>query len=63
MSAPDVAVRAIDRLRSARDRIELALRPPGERITITRHAAESILGDLHVAARLVRVLAERDHER
>ena len=53
-----VAARAIARLRSSRDMIELALRPPGARVTITRPAAESILDDLGVVARLVRAMAE-----
>jgi len=49
---------AIDRLRDARDTIELAMRPPGERITITRQAAEAILNDLGIVACLIRKSAE-----
>ena len=49
---------AIDLLRDARDEMELALRPPGERITITRQAAEAILDDIGAAARLIRKMAE-----
>lgn len=49
---------AIDFLRDTRDTIELAMRPPGERITITRQAAEAILNDLGVVARLIRKMAE-----
>jgi hypothetical protein len=49
---------AIDLLRDMRDVIELAMRPPGELITITRQDAEAILDDLGAVARLVRKLAE-----
>jgi hypothetical protein len=49
---------AIDLLRDMRDAIELAMRPPGELITITRQDAEAILDDLGAVARLVRKMAE-----
>jgi hypothetical protein len=52
------AARAIARLRNARDEIELALRPPGERITITRQALESILDDIAVTGVCIRRMAE-----
>ena len=54
------AWRAIDRLRNARDELELAARPPGELVTISRKAAEAILDDVGVVARLIRRMAERD---
>jgi hypothetical protein len=60
MSASDAAVRAIARLRNSRDEVELALRAPGELITISRKAAEAILDDVGVVARLIRRMAERD---
>jgi len=49
---------AIDLLRDARDAIELAMRPPGELITITRQDAEAVLDDLGAVARLIRKMAE-----
>jgi hypothetical protein len=59
MSAPDAAVRAIARLLSMRDELELAGRAPGERATITRQAWDSILDDVAVVGRLIRKMAER----
>jgi hypothetical protein len=59
MSASDAAVRAIARLRNARDEVDLVLRAPGELLTISRHAADAILDDLGVVARLIREMAER----
>ena len=53
------AARAIAHLRTARDTLELAARPPGEFVTISLRDLESILNDLHVVARLIRKLAER----
>jgi hypothetical protein len=58
VSTPDAAVRAIARLRNARDELELAARPPGQLVTIGRPTVERVLDDLHVAARLIRKLAE-----
>jgi hypothetical protein len=52
------AWRAIDRLRNARDELELAARPPGELVTISRKAAEAILDDIAIAGRLIRRMAE-----
>jgi hypothetical protein len=52
------AARAIDRLRDARDGLELALRPPGNFPAVSRQVLESILDDLGVAARLIRKMAE-----
>jgi hypothetical protein len=49
------AWRAIDRLRAARDELEMALRPPGEIPAISRQVLESILDE---AGRLIRKIAE-----
>jgi len=59
MSAPDHAVRAINRLVSARYELELAMRAPGEIISITRQSLDSVLNDLGIVERLIRELAER----
>jgi hypothetical protein len=59
MSSPDLAVRAINLLRDARDAIELAVRPPGELVTISRKDAEAILDSIGVVARAIRRMAER----
>jgi hypothetical protein len=56
------AWRAIDRLRNARDEIEMALRPPGEIPAISRQVLESILDDVVVAGRLIRKIAECHEE-
>jgi hypothetical protein len=56
-----VACRAIDHLRSVRDAVELAMRPPGDRVTITRQVAEAILDDLGIASCLIRRMAEHGH--
>jgi hypothetical protein len=56
------AQRAIDRLRNARDEIELALRAPGEIVTISRKATEAILDDIGVVARAIREMAEHSRE-
>jgi hypothetical protein len=52
------ATRAIARLRDVRDKIEIAARPAGGIVVITRDAAESIISDLGIVARCVRELAE-----
>lgn len=52
------AGKAIDRLRDARDTIELALRPPGELPAVTRTTLEALLDDVIVAGRLIRKMAE-----
>jgi hypothetical protein len=53
------AARAIARLLTVRDELELAGRPPGDSVTISRQAAEAILNDIGIVARLIRELAER----
>jgi hypothetical protein len=58
-----VAWRAIDRLRNARDELELAARPPGELVTITRQALESVLDDIGAAATRIREMAEHCNRR
>ena len=55
----DHAVRAINRLVSARYELELAMRAPGEIISITRQSLDSVLNDLGIVERLIRELAER----
>jgi hypothetical protein len=55
---PDAAVRAIARLRNARDELELAARTPGQLVTLSRQAVERIPDDMHHAARPVRKTAE-----
>jgi len=52
------ARRAIDRLRDARDAIELALRPPGACPAVSREALEAVLEDIAAAGRLIRKIAE-----
>jgi hypothetical protein len=52
------AARAIAHLVQIRDELELAARPPGEFVTISRQAVESILSDVGVVGRLIRELAE-----
>jgi hypothetical protein len=59
MSAPDAAVRAIARLRNTQCEVELAARAPGDLLVISRQAADAILDDLGVVARLIREMAER----
>ena len=54
----DRAARAIAHLLPVRDELELAGRPPGEFVAITRQAQESILNDLAIAGRLIREMAE-----
>jgi hypothetical protein len=54
--------RAIDTLRTARDEIELAARPPGNIVVISRQTAESILDALGLVARAIRKMAECGHE-
>jgi hypothetical protein len=55
---PCPAARAIDRLVDIRDQLELAARPPGEIVTISRQAVESILNDLGVASCAIREMSE-----
>jgi hypothetical protein len=45
-----------------RDELELAARAPGEFVTVSRKAAEAIVDDLGVVARLIRELAEGGRE-
>ena len=59
MSAPDHAVRAINLLVNARNELELAMRAPGEIITVTRQSLDWILNDIAIVERLIRQLAER----
>jgi hypothetical protein len=59
MSAADDAVRAINLLVNTRDELELAGRPPGDLVTITRRALDSILNDIAIVARLIRKMADR----
>ena len=52
------AQRAIDRLRDARNEIELALRAPGAFPAVSRQALEAVLDDVAAAGRLIRKIAE-----
>jgi len=52
------AKRAVDRLRDARDAIEMALRSPGDCPTVSRAALELMLDDVTAAGRLIRRIAE-----
>jgi len=52
------AARAIAHLVQIRDELELAGRPPGELVAISRDTLDSILNDLAIVARLIRELAE-----
>ena len=54
----DPAARAIARLLAVRDEIELAARPPGELVILSRQAVESVLNYVGIAARLIRQMAE-----
>ena len=42
-----------------RDELELAGRSPGDLVTITRQANDSLINDLAIVARLIRKMAER----
>jgi hypothetical protein len=55
---PDAAARAIRLLVAVRDQLEIATRPPGERVVNSRQAVDSIIDDLGVAARLIRRMTE-----
>jgi len=59
MSAADDYKRAIRILVVVRDELELAGRPPGEIISITRQSLDAVLNDLGIVERLIRKLAER----
>jgi hypothetical protein len=59
MSAPDDYARAIRLLDVVRDELELAGRLPGDLVTITRQANDSLINDLAIAARLIPKMAER----
>jgi hypothetical protein len=59
MSAADDYKRAIRILVVVRDELELAGRPPGEIISITRQSLDAVLNDLGILERLIRKLAER----
>jgi hypothetical protein len=63
MSAPDAAARAIRLLVVVRDDLELAARPPGDLVTITRQANDSHINNLAIVARLIRQMAERGNDR
>jgi hypothetical protein len=56
------AERAIAHLLTVRDELELAGRPRGEFVAITRQVQESILNDLAIVGRLIREMAEGGHE-
>ena len=58
----DRAERAIAHLLTVRDELELAGRPRGEFVAITRQVQESILNDLAIVGRLIREMAEGGHE-
>jgi hypothetical protein len=53
------AVRATAHLVEIRDQLELAARPDGEIIMITRQQVDSILNDIGCVARLICEMAER----
>jgi hypothetical protein len=57
MSAHDAAARATTRLRAIRDELELAGRPPGAIVEITRQQWEAALNDIGVIACAIRELA------
>ena len=60
MSARDDYARAIRLLIDMRDRAEMAARPPGDLVTITRQANDSCINDLGIVKRfLIRKMAER----
>ena len=59
MSALDDYARAIRLLDVVRDVLELAGRPSGDLVTITRQANDSLINDLAIVARLIRKMAER----
>ena len=52
------ANRAIDRLRTMRDELEQAARPPGEVIQLARQQVEAILDDIGACACLIREMSE-----
>jgi hypothetical protein len=58
-SVPDDDARAIRLLDVVRDELELAGRPPGDLVTITRQANDSCINNLAIVARLIRKMAER----
>jgi hypothetical protein len=57
----DAAWKAIDRLRNIQDEVEYAAFPAGDVVCLSRKAANSILSDLKVVARLIRKMAEGGH--
>ena len=59
MSAADDYKRAIRILVVVRDELELAGRPPGDLVTITRQANDWHINNLAIVARLIREMAER----
>jgi hypothetical protein len=59
---PNHAARAITLLVTVRDELELAGRPPGELVAITRQVQESLLTALRVAAGLIREMAEETNQ-
>jgi hypothetical protein len=56
--AGDAAIRAIDRLRTMRDMLELAGRPEGKVIQISRDEYDAIMNDIGVVSCAVRAMAE-----
>ena len=52
------AARAITHLLTVRDELDLAGRPPGEFVAITRQVQESILNDIAIVGCLIREMAE-----
>jgi hypothetical protein len=59
VSALHDAARAVNLLVGVRDEIEIAMRPPGEIISISRQSLDSVLNDIGVVGRLIRKFAER----
>ena len=60
MSAPDDYARAIRLLDVVRDELELAGRPSGDLVTITRQANDSCINDLAIVRRLlIRKMVDR----
>jgi hypothetical protein len=53
MSAPDDYAREIRLLDLVRDELELAGRPPGDLVTITRQTNDSCINDLGIVKRLL----------
>ena len=56
---PGAAARAIALLVAVRDELELAARPPGEFVTISRQTLDSILDDIGAASCAIREMSEQ----